>query len=298
VIAGLGAAVVTIVADLHDLGVCHRAIDAAHVLVDRDGRPVLCSFGRAARHADAGAAPGCGVDDVRALAGLLLDHLAGGASGRLGRTLRRAAGSGRSRRGSDARWLARQLAFSVPGARLVDPAMSGDAAQVGRRSTSEVPEPGPSQLVRWWPPPGWAAMAGGALALTLVVAGLLMTSSTVAGSRSVCPAVDDRCGPIPTPGGIVSTAFGRYSVARPGDVVVVGRWHCAGTALPALLRPSTGQLWAFDAWPGAGRAVVGRPVGRDLVSAWSLRVVPQRAGCDAVEVERRGRPPVTIGVGR
>ena len=46
VIAGLGAAVATTIADLHALGFCHGGIEASHVLLDEAGRPVLCSLGR------------------------------------------------------------------------------------------------------------------------------------------------------------------------------------------------------------------------------------------------------------
>ncbi len=43
----LVAAVAAIVADLHELGIVHAAIDPSHVLLDERGRPVLCGFGSA-----------------------------------------------------------------------------------------------------------------------------------------------------------------------------------------------------------------------------------------------------------
>src|ERR1700722_6749964 len=49
VLAGLGAAVATTLADLHDLGFAHRAISASHILVDAEGRPFLCGFASACR---------------------------------------------------------------------------------------------------------------------------------------------------------------------------------------------------------------------------------------------------------
>ena len=55
-VAGLGCAVATILADLHDLGIVHGAVGTDHVLVGTDGRPVLCSLGHA-RLWDAGTAP-------------------------------------------------------------------------------------------------------------------------------------------------------------------------------------------------------------------------------------------------
>ena len=42
----LGAAIATVVADLHDLGVVHGDLDPTHVLFDEAGAPVLCSLGR------------------------------------------------------------------------------------------------------------------------------------------------------------------------------------------------------------------------------------------------------------
>lgn len=57
-VAGLAAAVATTLADLHDLGVVHGGIDATHVLVTPDGRPVLCSLGRGGHPADDMAALG------------------------------------------------------------------------------------------------------------------------------------------------------------------------------------------------------------------------------------------------
>jgi hypothetical protein len=48
-VAGVIAAVATTVADLHDLGLVHGALVAAHVLIGRDGRPVLCGFGYGGR---------------------------------------------------------------------------------------------------------------------------------------------------------------------------------------------------------------------------------------------------------
>lgn len=45
-VAGLGAAIATTLADLHEMGVVHGTIAAEHVIVRDDGSPVLCGFGR------------------------------------------------------------------------------------------------------------------------------------------------------------------------------------------------------------------------------------------------------------
>src|SRR5262249_55912719 len=109
-----------------------------------------------------------------------------------------------------------------------------------------------------------------------------------------CPPVDDGCRPIATPSGLVITSQGQYLAGEPGGVVVLGRWLCGPTALPAWLRPATGQLWTFARWPTSGQAVPARLVTGGLDGAWSLRVRLQRSGCDEIEVDRHRRPPVTI----
>jgi hypothetical protein len=54
----------------------------------------------------------------------------------------------------------------------------------------------------------------------------------------------------------------RYAAGDPGDEVVVGDWTCAGSGVPALIRPSTGEVFVFDRWAGAGHDEVARPVFR------------------------------------
>jgi hypothetical protein len=65
-VAGLGAAVATTLADLHDMGIVHGRVDATHILIGADGRPRLCGL---SQPADAAAA-----DDVAGL-GTVLDQL-------------------------------------------------------------------------------------------------------------------------------------------------------------------------------------------------------------------------------
>lgn len=67
-VAGVGAAVASTLADLHDLGIVHGRLDATHVLIGEDGRPRLCGL---AQPGDATPA-----DDVAAL-GALLGELVG-----------------------------------------------------------------------------------------------------------------------------------------------------------------------------------------------------------------------------
>src|SRR5205823_14171913 len=73
-VAPLVAHVATTLADLHELGVSHGAVEPSHILLHPDGRPVLCSLGRSegTTTGDQAAA-----HDVTGLARLTLDRLAG-----------------------------------------------------------------------------------------------------------------------------------------------------------------------------------------------------------------------------
>jgi len=63
-----------------------------------------------------------------------------------------------------------------------------------------------------------------------------------------------------------------YGVGAPGDFVETGDWDCDGEPTPAIVRPSTGDVVLFNAWPAAGRAIsmpvrweVNTPVGVEAV---------------------------------
>ena len=68
-VAAVVAAVASTLADLHALGIVHGRLDASHVLVGEQGRPVLCGFGD-------GAADARPEDDVAAVGRLLTSLLA------------------------------------------------------------------------------------------------------------------------------------------------------------------------------------------------------------------------------
>jgi len=330
-VAGLGAALATTVADLHDLGVSHGAVTADHVLLDAQGRPVLCSFGRATRMRAGPEAEVGRRDDVRALAQLLLDLLPSGAPARTVRVLRLVAGQSRRRRGRDARWLARQLVSEVPAARLPDaaaapvaagvvPVAGAGAGQGGAVGGTDGDATGGAGA-GWRPRPdrhrrregpigrrrGWRAAAVGVVGTAAVLALVLSSGSHVdrvarapgpqlvrGPVAPVCPTVDAGCTPLPTADGMVTTPTGRYQLTGASDIMVVGRWRCASAGLPAVLRPDTGEVWTFGTWPTtATRPEVGQLVAR-IAGAWTLRVSPEPSGCDLLEVERRGLPAVTI----
>lgn len=139
-VAGLAAAVATTLADLHGLGVVHGGVEAGHVLVTSDGRPVLCSLGR-------GGAP---ADDVAALGRLVTALLAAappetGGHRRVGRRRRRPGWLGpmlAPPAGPALALLAAEATAPDPAAR---PSARALADAIGRRiPAARLPRPGPA----------------------------------------------------------------------------------------------------------------------------------------------------------
>jgi len=56
-VAALAASLASTLADLHAMGVVHGRIEASHVLVGRDGRPILCGFSEAATDSTSASSP-------------------------------------------------------------------------------------------------------------------------------------------------------------------------------------------------------------------------------------------------
>lgn len=112
--------------------------------------------------------------------------------------------------------------------------------------------------------PGKAVIAACALSLGLVAIFLRNPGSDAAPpppstATSGATSTTTTSAPVATaPGGVVLREGRRWQVGEPDDVVVLGRWSC-GEPLPAVLRPSTGQVWRFDDWAGAARALTIRP---------------------------------------
>ena len=307
VIAGVGAALATTVADLHAVGFSHGGIEASHVLLDEGGRPVLCSLGRS-REASAGSPNGERRydDDVRALATMLLHLLPSAGCVRVARALRKVAAPARRRPRRDARWLARRLVSTVPDARLPGPEHPGPAAPASGATTDDGGRQDPRSSLRRrftrlasagriedrrgdrHPPPGGdgRGRVGGGV-WPLPAARHVRYDDCVSGRRRWLRSRD------PAAKESWTSRTGRFEVGRAGDVIVLGRWRCGPTAFPALLRPATGDVWVFESWPGPRNPVVGRMIAH-LASALSLRVRPGPAGCDRLEIDRRNLPPVTI----
>ncbi len=47
----------------------------------------------------------------------------------------------------------------------------------------------------------------------------------------------------------IATDTHRWLVGQPGDTVIVGDWSCDGIATPAIVRPSSGEVFFFAVWP-------------------------------------------------
>ena len=210
-VAGLGAAVAEILADLHQTGLAHGAIQADHVVLGASRHPVLCSFGRAGGTDDAIR------QDVMALADLVTELLEvvatrGQRGGRqAGRAVQAAADE--ARRGEvDARQFARLLA-AVPDATLPSPERTSPepdrAPDTGTRTwrlrqrASATPDPDQGRRHRW------------IAASAVVVVGLVATGLSLRGSATEAPGAP---GSSSAPGSGVAAGTAPTSGADPSPV--------------------------------------------------------------------------------
>ncbi|HEX2699564.1 MAG TPA: hypothetical protein VHM89_05090 [Acidimicrobiales bacterium] len=371
-VAGVVASVAATLADLHDRGIVHGGLDASHVLLATDGRPILCSLGRGGEPADdvgalgelAGALLAAGRPEeepparrTRLGAGRrparLGEMLAPSARPALAALIAEATAAEPDRRPT-ARALVAAVHERVPTARLpraadrarlvLPPPQTRRAGRPARRhplppparraggDASEVPaDPvrpgarGPGRASERRRGASVAAALGGGLTLVAAVAGLRLLGGRAGGRPITLPAASapagrlhaeaqrDTGGPVgdgtdrgpaavrvwpPEPpdfrDGVLTVAGARYALGRPGDLVVLGDWGCAGRRTPALLRPSTGQVFAFDTWPDEGRDAVARMVGT-VPGGSGLRAMDADGdGCDDMEVTRPGAAPVRL----
>lgn len=275
----LVTALATTVADLHDLGVVHGRIDPAHVLVGEVGRGILCGFGPGDRHARP-------EDDVAALGRILTSLMGaeehpepiperwwGRRSPRLGWE-RRALLSIADQATADAvegrpsaRRLAALLAAAVPATE--HGAASPSVATLDPLEDLHATIAPEGQGRRWWP----VALLGGGV-LLLVLAGAIRggrgAESAVRGGAVASTTAAEDQGSVSRSTALpdleVEAGGRRYRVGQAGDRVLVGDWRCDGDPEPALLRPSTGEVFVFRGW-------IAREGGR-LFRPWSPWSVP------------------------
>ena len=264
-----GLAVVSAtVADLHDLGTAHRALVAEHVVVAPDRRPVLCGLG------DAGPAdPTTIADDLAGLIG----RLAPGASPDM-----RAALDGLSVRVSSGELSARALTQELD-------ALTGAGFGAHTRKLPRPPRP---------------VLLAAALVGVLVGAALLLqpwSSSPRAVDAPPEPPITNSTEPLPSaaeppptetqdPAPIDAGANQhemvhdgrRFALGTTDDITVLGDWSCDGVDTPALLRPQTGLVALYLAWPEAGGAA--SPEHTEIFPAATNLDITTVDGCDQLRV--------------
>lgn len=65
----------------------------------------------------------------------------------------------------------------------------------------------------------------------------------------------------PLADGVLAAGGKRFKIGEPDDEVLVGDWRCSGEPVPALVRPSTGDVYVFTAWATPGADVTARSLG-------------------------------------
>lgn len=48
----------------------------------------------------------------------------------------------------------------------------------------------------------------------------------------------------------------QFRLGEPGDIALVGDWHCTGKPIPAVIRPRTREIFIFDEWASASSPLV------------------------------------------
>ncbi len=308
--AGVAAAVASTLADLHALGIVHGRLDASHVLIGDQGRPVLCGFGD-------GTGDARPEDDVAAVGRLLADRLGGDADLEPipeRRWRRRRAWAGWERRAlllladqacaepATARPTARRLAAAiaeavpdvVPAASPGRPDDTGDGVDVAPAHLRAAATDRPRRSA-----PVAAAALAGAGCLLLVAAALGRRDGVDPPVQRVDAASPSTSAPEvvkhtarPVAGSVVSAGGNRYRVGQPGDQVLLGDWDCDGTATPALLRPGTGEVFVFEAWASDGPLVV-EPVVQ-VPAADALVSEVSAGGCPSLVVRTVGGNVVPV----
>ncbi|HEX6597187.1 MAG TPA: hypothetical protein VF045_09640 [Acidimicrobiales bacterium] len=348
-VAGVVAATASTLADLHAVGLVHGAVEPAHVVLDEEGRPVLCGLGSGGLAGEPCGPGGAVLDAASDVAdlGQVLSALVADATGRVrgagADALRRLADRARGPAGNrpTARELADAVHDAVGGARLPrqqpEPVETPTPVRPGleglRRPVLPRPVAPPRRRLRLAGLGLFAAAGVGAV----VLLGSTQASSTAPSSmaspavpttvRAVpaapsapepvvpttsarpvvpagCPALEgplsadvdgDGCAdPVRYVDGVVEAAGRRWEVGQAGDVVALGDWTCAGRRSLAVLRPSTGEVFAFTGWAQAGVEVQAPLVGR-VTGGQALRAADLDGdGCNELVVERSAGAPAVL----
>lgn len=272
------AAVASTIADLHDLGIAHRALTPDHIVLTADHRPVICGF------ADAGAAdPDGRAEDLDRLASLM-SNLAPAAPAELRVRLdslaaRARAGDLSSRALTDA---LDALPRSQSGSR---------GMRLDRRSTVAVAV---GLLVvataGWWinrPTPTPLATTRASIIQPLT------TQTTTTPPPTTQPPTAQV--PTPPPSTTLATTVSttidpvvvvhegrRFGLGADGDQVVLGDWNCDGVDTPALLEFATHQVAVFARWPPPGGSLAADAT--VIVAGASRLTAEPVADCDRLRI--------------
>jgi len=83
--------------------------------------------------------------------------------------------------------------------------------------------------------------------------------------------------------GVLVAGQRRYAIGQAGDEILVGDWHCTGQPVPALVRPSTGDMYVFTGWASPGTETIAKPLGnRGAGSHLETGPALSRAGCPSL----------------
>ncbi len=92
-----------------------------------------------------------------------------------------------------------------------------------------------------------------------------------------------------TAGGAVTVGSVRYSIGQPSDQVAIAAWGCTGSPRAVVLRPATGELFAFAGWATAGHDLAARTAGH-VAPGSHLSPVRDATGCAGLEgIDPKGR---------
>lgn len=294
-VAGLAAAVAATLSDLHGAGVVHGRVDASHILVGREGRPILCGV-----DIDSDPPPKP-EDDVAALGALMVALLAPPSAGPdlepiPDRRWPRRRWDGWARRSlllladqacaepptrrPTARRLAAAITEAVPDAVPADPRAAARPVEPSERSELSEPDPFvalrpaadlPASRPRW---PGLVAavvvVALGGLGVTRgfrandgvgaappTGASTTEPTSTLPTTAPPTTGISIAARPPAVEVPVVGVGSLEYRVGQAGDQMTVGDWDGDGEPTPALLRLSTGEVFVFTAWPVDAPITVG-----------------------------------------
>jgi len=99
--------------------------------------------------------------------------------------------------------------------------------------------------------------------------------------------------------GVLEGAGTRWALGQAGDQVTVGDWSCRGARTVVLLRPSTGDVYRFDAWAVGTVETVAASRVATVSGGKAVRAADvDRDGCHELVVERGELPPQVVRMPR